>query len=51
MKKTISKYFNTLRQAEKFREKLYNQFDSVKLIDCPLFEECGQYTFVVEQNL
>ena len=47
MKKLEYKSINaeTIDQAIKFKRKLYNQYESVKLVNSPLFSECGRYTF------
>lgn len=48
MKKTITKIFCTMEQAVNYRDKLYNKYDSVKLISCPMYSEYGEYTWEVE---
>ena len=45
--KTISKKFKTIKQAVNFRSKLYEKYDFVKIIETPLFDEEGIYTFSV----
>jgi hypothetical protein len=44
---TIQKYFKTLKQVERFQSKLYNQYNSVKLVFFPIYSEDGIYTFFV----
>ena len=46
--KTISKHFETIKQAVNFRAKLYEKYDVVKMTDAPIFEERGIYTFSVK---
>jgi len=48
MKKTITKQFATLKQAEKFLMGLYNQWQSVNCVRSPLFSESGIYIFEVK---
>lgn len=48
MKKTITKVFSSMRQAVIYRDKLYNKYDSVKLISFPMYSEYGEYTWEVE---
>jgi hypothetical protein len=43
----IQKHFKTLKQVEKFQSKLYNQYNTVKLIFFPVCSESGIYTFFV----
>lgn len=45
--KTISKTFDTSKQAERFMWRLYDKYDSVKLVKAPMFSEQGVYTFAV----
>ena len=47
MNKIIRKYLKTLKQAEKYRDKLYNKYSTVEAIGWPLFTEAGVYTFRV----
>jgi len=44
--KTISKHYTTLKQAERHQERLYNQYDYVRLIRSPLGED-GIYVWEV----
>ena len=48
MKKLISKYFNTLDQAESFQDGLYDKYHSVKLISSPRFHPVGEGKYVWE---
>lgn len=43
----ISKYCKSLKDAEKFQNKLYNSYNNVKLIDFPKFSEGGIYEWNV----
>lgn len=45
--KTIKKQFGTIKQAVNFRSKLYEKYEFVKITETPLFEESGEYVFVV----
>jgi hypothetical protein len=47
--KTISKTFKTPRQAESYQNRLYERFDSVKLLRSPMFSEEGAYTWQVDK--
>lgn len=49
-KKTIRKEFKSLKQAESYQNRLYNQWDSVKLIQSPRFEESGVYVWEVSNK-
>jgi len=44
---TITKYFKSIKQAEKYQNKLYNKFPYVRLITFPSYSEEGQYTWHV----
>ena len=46
--KTIKKYFDNLKQAERYQNRLNGKYDSVKLIDFPHFEENGFYCWSVK---
>lgn len=46
--KNISKYFKSLKQAERFHNKLYDQYDYVRAIRSPLFSEEGTYVWQVD---
>ena len=47
--KKIKKKFETIKQAVSFRAKLYEKYEFVKITETPLFEESGEYVFVVNQ--
>ncbi len=46
-KKTITKTFTTLDEAEKFQIQLYERYNSVFLVRSPLFTEEGVYQWEV----
>ena len=46
--KRIEKYFNSMKQAEKFLNKLYDKYDFVQLVSFPMFSEMGTYVFSVK---
>lgn len=43
----ISKWFDTMQQAESYQMRLYSKYNFVKLAIWPRFTECGLYTFAV----
>lgn len=45
--KTIAKTFTTLKQAEQHQNKLYGQYNHVRLIRSPRFSESGVYIWEV----
>jgi hypothetical protein len=45
--KTISRFFETLEQAENFMEELYDQYKSVTLISFPIVGSDGIYIWNV----
>jgi hypothetical protein len=45
---TIKKQFQTIKQAERYQERLYNKYDSVNLKSFPMFQEQGTYTWEVK---
>ncbi len=45
--KTITKLCRTLKQAEQYQNRLYNQYDSVQLVKFPRFTEAGLYEWHV----
>lgn len=47
---TITKRCETIRQAERYLEKLYGLYDYVRLIGFPSNTESGIYTFYVTGN-
>jgi len=44
---TITKYFRSIKQAEKYQMSLYSKFPYVKLASFPVYSEEGQYTWEV----
>jgi hypothetical protein len=42
---TVTREFASLKQAERFQNRLYNRYDSVKLIRAPIFGEAGVYSW------
>jgi hypothetical protein len=44
----ISRTFKTLAQAERFQDKLYEKYNSVKLVRFPMFTEEGLYIWQVQ---
>ena len=45
---TISKNFETIKQAERYQNKLYNKYNSVVLVHFPILSESGQYVWKVQ---
>lgn len=43
--KTITRHFATLKKAEAYQDKLYDQYERVRLIRSPRFDESGNYTW------
>lgn len=48
--KAIAKKFKTLKQAERFQNKLYDKYEQVKLVAWPGFQEEGWYTWNVKKK-
>ena len=46
--RTVAMHFDTLASAERFQDKLYNRYDSVRLVRSPMFGEQGQYVWEVK---
>lgn len=46
--KSITKYFTSLRQAERYQNKLYERYSSVQLVNSPRFTEAGHYRWTVK---
>jgi len=44
---TISKRFNSIKQAERYQNKLYNTFNYVQLISYPVWSEDGLYIWEI----
>ena len=45
----IANKFKSMKQAERFQERLYRIYDSVKLIAFPMFSEDGMYRWEVSE--
>lgn len=43
----ITKHFDTLKAAEQYQNRLYGQYDSVRLVAAPRFSEAGRYEWIV----
>jgi hypothetical protein len=41
----ITKTFETLKQAERYLNWLYDRHDHVELVSAPRFQEAGEYVF------
>ena len=46
--KTITKTFETLKQAERHQNSLYGKFNHVRLVRSPRFGESGVYAWEVK---
>jgi hypothetical protein len=46
----ITKQFDTIRQAERYLEKLYGIYSYARLVACPLWSESGAYIFEVNKQ-
>jgi hypothetical protein len=46
--RTISKYYKSMKQAERYQNRLYNKYDHVRLIRAPVFTEDGVYVWEVK---
>lgn len=46
--KQIKMYFDNIKQAEIFLNKLYNKYNFVQLVSFPMFTENGTYIFSVK---
>ena len=44
---SIAKRFDTLRQAERFQNRLYGKYDRVTLVSSPRFGESGLYVWSI----
>jgi hypothetical protein len=44
---TISKYFKSIKQAEKYQNSLYNKFPYVRLVTSPIWSEEGKYIWEI----
>jgi hypothetical protein len=45
--KTITKHFDTMAKAEAYQNRLYNKYETVRLIRSPMFSEAGIYEWRV----
>jgi hypothetical protein len=43
----ITRFFKTIKQAEKFQNSLYSKYYFVELVSFPRFSEEGRYTWEV----
>lgn len=43
----ITRTFDTMKQAEKFQEKLWNKYARIELVSFPMFSEAGKYVWFV----
>lgn len=46
--KTITKTYKTLKQAESYQNRLYNKYNTVRLVSFPRFSEEGVYVWQVQ---
>lgn len=46
--RTITRTFDTLRLAERYQNRLYSQYASVRLVRSPMFGESGTYAWQVK---
>ena len=46
--KRIRRFFNWMQQAEKYQNRLYTKYDSVKLVAFPQNDKAGFYIWEVE---
>jgi hypothetical protein len=47
--KAINKYLETMKQAERYQNRLYSQYDTVRLVDFPVLSENGVYKWQVSE--
>ena len=45
--KRIKRFFNWINDAEKFQNRLYDKYNSVKLVAFPQFDKAGFYVWEV----
>ena len=50
MDKLISKYFDTLGEAERYQDELYSEHEKVECLRTPSFEEAGTYVWRVGED-
>jgi hypothetical protein len=46
--KRIKKIYKTMKQAESYQNRLYNRYESVRLVSFPRFSEDGEYVWEVK---
>ncbi len=46
--KTITKTYETQKQAERYQNRLYGKYNTVRLVRWPRFTEAGKYTWEVK---
>lgn len=44
----ITKQYKTLKQAERYQNRLYGKYNHVRLVQWPSFTEAGTYTWEVK---
>lgn len=47
--RTIKRYFQTIRQAERYLQRLYDRYHCARLVGFPQSSEAGYYTFFVTE--
>lgn len=45
--KRVKRFFNWMQQAEKFQNRLYSKYNSVKLVGFPQIDKAGFYVWEV----
>ena len=45
--KQITKYFKTMKQAERYQNALYKKYNHVELISFPIYWESGAYIWEI----
>lgn len=48
--KKITKYFSTMKDAERYQNRLYGRYHRVHLTSAPRFSEAGNYVWEVEKG-
>ena len=48
MSKEIITYFSSLKEAERYQNRLYNKWDFVQLVQFPIFGESEKYVWHVK---
>jgi hypothetical protein len=49
--KRVKRFFNWLQQAEKFQNRLYGKYNSVKLVGFPQIDKAGFYVWEVSDRI